>query len=126
MLIAQQMDASTTTPTTPASSVPFPNSNVGSTIGTPATSGEDEEEHHFQNMSKGIIKGTAGTGQKRSAESDDDDSLSVFIKPSKRRATTMKCVEIPARSSNVSAGNCPSSNELSVIDRYRLSREFQG
>jgi hypothetical protein len=110
MLLAQQNDASTATPTTPASSVPFPNSNVGSTIGTPATSGEDEEEHHFQKMSKEIIKGTAGTGQKRSAESDDDDNQSVSIKPSKRRAI-MKCVEIPARSSNVSAGIRPSSNE---------------
>jgi hypothetical protein len=123
MLLAQQNDSSTAT-TTPTSSVPFPNSNVGSTIGTPATSGEDEEEHHFQNMSKENLKRTAGTGQKRSAESDDDDNQSVSIKPSKRRAV-MKCVEIPARSSNVSAGNCPSSNG-SVIDRYRLSREFQG
>jgi hypothetical protein len=105
MFVAEQNEASTTS--TPVSSVPFPNSNAGSTLDTPATSGEEEEEvqFSFQKRSNENVKRTAGTRQKRSAESDGGNQ-SVSIKPPPKRRAIMKAVyvEIPVRSTNVSVG----------------------
>jgi hypothetical protein len=103
-VIAEQEKASTTS--TYVSSVPFLNSNAGSTVDTPATSGEEEEKFNFQKRLDENVKRTRGTCQKRSAESDGDDQ-SISIKPPAKRRAAMKAavyVEIPVWSANVSVG----------------------
>ena len=95
----ERIEASTTSSS--VSSMPFPNSIVGSTVVTPVTSGEDEEEH----ISLAKFMGATGMRRKRSAESDDGN-LSVSTKPAtkKRAVTKAVYVEIPAPSANVSVG----------------------
>jgi hypothetical protein len=101
--IAEQIETSTTS--TPVSSIPFPNSNTGSTLETPPTSGEEEEELHFQKRSKEVIKKAAGTRQKRLAESDgDNQSVSIKPPPKRRAVTRAVYVEVPLWSPNVSVG----------------------
>jgi len=109
---AEQIETSTTS--TSVSSYPFPNSNAGSTVETPATSGEDEE---FQEKPTTKVMRTRGTRRKRPAESDGGDS-SVSTKPATKRRASKRAVyvEIPVRSADVSVGIA-----LTLVDRYRLS-----
>lgn len=95
----ERIEASTTS--TSVSSMPFPNSIVGSTVVTPITSGEDEEEY----IPLAKVIGATGMRRKRSAESDDGNP-SVSTKPAtkKRAVTKAVYVEIPVRSANVSVG----------------------
>ncbi|KAH8985862.1 SNF2 family N-terminal domain-containing protein [Lactarius hatsudake] len=102
--VATEQNEASTVSTTP-SSVPFPNSNAGSTTDTPATSGVEDEEFHLHKKVNERSKRTLSTRQKRSA----DQSLSFSPQPSaKRRAVTKGIyVEIPVRPGNVS-GKGPS------------------
>lgn len=104
----KRFEASTTTSTSASvSSMPLSNSNGGSAVETPFTSGEDEEDSNLQTKVVAKVMRTAGIRRKRSAESDGDD-LSVSTRPTtKRRAMKAVCVEIPPRSANVSFGYCP-------------------
>ncbi|KAH8985888.1 SNF2 family N-terminal domain-containing protein [Lactarius akahatsu] len=97
--VATEQNEASTVSTTP-SSVPFPNSNAGSTTDTPATSGVEDEEFHLHKKVNERSKRTLSIRQKRSA----DQSLSFSPQPSaKRRAVTKGIyVEIPVRPGNVS------------------------
>jgi len=99
---AQRFETSTSSTSPSVSSVPFSNSNTGSTANTPATSGEDEEGFNFQRKVMERAMRTAGIRRKRS-ESDDDD-LSISTRPTTKRRAAMKAVyvEIPVPSASVS------------------------
>lgn len=100
---AERFEASTTSTSPSVSSVPFSNSNTGSTANTPATSGEDEEGFNLQRKVMEKVMRTTGKRRKRSAESDGDNP-SISTRPPTKRRAIMKavCVEIPFRSPNVS------------------------
>jgi hypothetical protein len=83
--------------------MPFPNSNTGSTVTTPITSREDEEEYNFQRKPLAMVMRATGMRRKRSAESDDGN-LSVSTKPAKKRTAKAVYVDIPVPSTNVSVG----------------------
>jgi len=102
---AERFEASTASTSPSVSSVPFSNSNTGSTANTPATSGEDEEGFNLQRKVVERVMRTRGIRRKRSAESDGDD-LSSSTRPTMKRRAAMKavCVEIPVWSANVSMG----------------------
>ena len=97
--VATEQNEASTASTTP-SSVPFPNSNAGSIIETPATSGVEDEEFLLHKKANERSKRAPTARQKRSA----DRSLSFSAQPSaKRRAVTKDIyVEIPVRPVNVS------------------------
>jgi hypothetical protein len=96
---ATEKNEASTASTTP-SSVPFPNSNAGSVIDTPATSGVEDEEIYLHKKINERPKRTLTARQKRSA----DRSLSFSAQPSAKRRVVMKdiYVEIPIRPGNVS------------------------
>ena len=100
---AERFEASTTSTSASVSSVPLSNSNAGSTVDTPATSGEDEENFNLQRKAMARVMRTTGLRRKRSAKNDGGD-LSVSTRSTTKRRVTMKavCVEIPVRSANVS------------------------
>lgn len=91
---ATEKNEASTASTTP-SSVPFPNSNAGSVIDTPATSGVEDEEIYLHKKINERPKRTLTARQKRSA----DRSLSFSAQPSAKRRVVMKdiYVEIPIR-----------------------------
>lgn len=92
---ATEQNEASTASTTP-SSVPFPNSNAGSTTDTPATSGIEDEEFLLHKKVNERSKRTLTTRQKRSA-----DQSSSTKSPAKRRAVTKGVyVEIPVRPTN--------------------------
>lgn len=99
---AKRFETSKSSTSPSVSSVPFSNSNTGSTANTPATSGEDEEGLNFQRKVMERALRTTGIRRKRS-ESDDDD-LSISTRPTTKRRATMKavCVEITVPSATVS------------------------
>src|SRR6267142_918453 len=103
--ITERFEASATSTSASVSSAPLSNSNGGSTVDTPATSGEDEEEFNLQRKAVAKVMRTTGLRRKRSAESDGGDP-SVSTRPTTKRRAAMKavCVEIPVRSPNVSMG----------------------
>ncbi|KAN0124335.1 SNF2 family N-terminal domain containing protein [Russula decolorans] len=106
---AEQTEVSTTS--TSVSSMPFPNSNSGSTFGTPFTSGEDEEDPNFRRRRPAKYMWATGVHRKRSAESDDGNP-SVSTKPATKKRAVMKAVyvEIPVPSANDKGkGKAPSN-----------------
>ncbi len=101
---AERFKTSTSSTTSPSvSSVPFSNSNTGSTANTPATSGEDEEGFSFQR--KIMERAMRKTGIRRKRSESDDDDLSISTRPTTKRRVAMKavCVEIPVPPASVSA-----------------------